>query len=104
MPVHVFGNICKIDKILKIAKKSSKFKPIKLIEDLTWDEFAKLNANVHNLQGIYPSVDYKRYYPDKESIAHIVGYISSNMNKSFDCIIFSKNINWIIRSYTSSIE
>ena len=66
-----------IRKILKIAKKSSKFKPIKLIEDLTWDEFAKLNANVHNLQGIYPSVDYKRYYPDKESIAHIVGYVSS---------------------------
>ena len=85
-----------IIKILKIAKKSSKFKPIKLIEDLTWDEFAKLNANVHNLQGIYPSVDYKRYYPDKDSIAHIVGYVSSlsedeAYNNPFSKYVFSKS-------------
>ena len=69
----------KIDiiKILETAKKSSKFKPIKLIENLTWSEFSKLNANVHKLQGIYPSVDFKRYYPGKEANAHLVGYVSS---------------------------
>ena len=69
----------KIDvrKILEIAKKSPKFKPIKLIENLTWDEFSKLNANTHKLQGIFPGVDYKRYYPAKEASAHLVGYVSS---------------------------
>ena len=66
-----------IRKILETAKKSSKFKPIKLIEDLTWEEFSKLNANAHRLQGIYPSVGYKRYYPGKEANAHLVGYVSS---------------------------
>ena len=49
-----------IKKILEVAKKSPKFKPIKLIDNLTWDEFSKLNANAHKLQGIFPSVDYKR--------------------------------------------
>ena len=66
-----------IKKILEVAKKTPKFKPIKLIDNLTWDEFSKLNANTHKLQGIFPGVDYKRYYPAKEASAHLVGYVSS---------------------------
>mgnify|MGYP001157118442 FL=1 len=73
-----------IKKILELAKKSPKFKPIKLIDNLTWDEFSKLNANAHKLQGIFPSVDYKRYYPTREASAHLVGYVSSlSENESY---------------------
>ena len=74
-----------IRKILTIAKKTPKFKPIKLIENLTWNEFSKLNANAHKLQGIFPSVDYKRFYPAKEASAHLVGYVSSlSENESYN--------------------
>jgi|TARA_B110000305_G_C19414044_1_gene627000 penicillin-binding protein 2 len=74
-----------IKKIIDLSKKFSKFKPIKLIENLTWDEFSKLNANVYNLMGIYPNVDFKRYYPKNESLAHLVGYVASlNKEESYN--------------------
>ena len=45
-----------ISKTLKKIKKSKKFVPIKLIDSLSWREFAKLNSNIHKLKGVYPVV------------------------------------------------
>ena len=66
-----------IPETIKRIKKSKKFVPIKLIDDLSWEDFAKLNSNIHKLKGVYPVVGFKRHYPKAESHAHLVGYVSS---------------------------
>tara|TARA_B100000401_G_scaffold438274_1_gene386183 strand:+ start:4728 stop:6611 length:1884 start_codon:yes stop_codon:yes gene_type:complete len=66
-----------VPETIKKIKKSKKFVPIKLIDNLAWEEFAQLNSNIHKLKGIYPVVGFRRYYPKSESHAHLVGYVSS---------------------------
>ena len=75
---HILPN-AKLDvsETIKRIKKSKKFVPIKLIDNLSWNEFAILNSNVHKLRGVYPVVGFKRYYPESESHAHLVGYVSA---------------------------
>ena len=75
---HVLpGAKLNIPETIKRIKKSKKFVPIKLIDDLSWEDFAKLNSNIHKLKGVYPVVGFKRHYPKAESHAHLVGYVSS---------------------------
>tara|TARA_B100000579_G_C22840362_1_gene861092 strand:+ start:820 stop:2703 length:1884 start_codon:yes stop_codon:yes gene_type:complete len=75
---HILPNAkLNVVETIKKIKKSKKFVPIKLIDNLSWAEFARLNSNIHKLKGIYPVVGFRRYYPRSESHAHLVGYVSA---------------------------
>ena len=79
-----------IYETIKRVKKSKRFVPIKLIDNLSWRDFAKLNSNIHKLKGVYPVVGFKRYYPKSESHAHLVGYISAIDEKEIKLNPFAK--------------
>ena len=79
-----------ISETIKRIKKSKKFVPIKLMDDLNWRDFAKLNSNIHKLKGVYPVVGFKRYYPKSDSHAHLVGYVSAIDEKEFYVNPFAK--------------
>ena len=53
-----------------------KFIPVGIIDDLTWEDFSKVNVNIHKLEGIYPQIGFKRFYPQGESHSHLIGYVS----------------------------
>ena len=99
-----------VPETIKRIKKSKKFVPIKLIDDLSWREFARLNSNIHKLKGVYPLVGFKRYYPKSESHAHLVGYISAIDEKEIYQNPFAKLNNaksgkiGIERSFDSSLR
>ena len=65
-----------IEKILKEVNSRKKFIPIGIIDDLTWEDFSKINVNIHKLEGIYPQIGFKRYYTQGESHSHLIGYVS----------------------------
>ncbi len=79
-----------IDKTIKKIKKSKKFVPVQIIDNLSWNEFAKLNSNLYQLKGVFPSVGYKRFYPEKDSHAHLLGYISDIAKEEYKENPFSK--------------
>ena len=79
-----------ISETIKRIKKSKKFVPIKLMDDLNWRDFAKLNSNIHKLKGVYPFVAFKRHYPKSDSHAHLVGYVSAIDEKEFYTNPFAK--------------
>ena len=79
-----------IDKTIKKIKKSKKFVPVQIIDNLSWDEFARLNSNLYQLKGVFPSVGYKRFYPEKDSHAHLLGYISDISKEEYQENPFSK--------------
>ena len=66
-------------KIAKIRKKQKEQKPWETVivsDNLSWSEFSRLNLLLHELDGIKPVVSLARLYPPKESVAHVVGYVS----------------------------
>ncbi len=66
-------------RIAKIRKKQKQQKPWETVivsDNLSWSEFSRLNLLLHELEGVKPVVSLARLYPPKESVAHVVGYVS----------------------------
>ncbi|MGV6838579.1 MAG: penicillin-binding protein 2 [Planktomarina sp.] len=55
--------------------KRSPFLPVTVTENLSWENFAKVAANAPVLPGITTDVGLSRTYPQKENLAHVVGYV-----------------------------
>ncbi|MBE9528099.1 MAG: penicillin-binding protein 2 [Proteobacteria bacterium] len=64
-----------IDKKLEKAKARPKFQPIRLKEDLSWEETVKVESYKFEIEGIFLEVAPKRQYLYNESIAHVLGYL-----------------------------
>ena len=64
-------------KVKKGLKRSRSFVPIKIKDNLSWEEVAKIQLKAPDLQGIYIDEGLSRDYPFGESMAHILGYVSS---------------------------
>ena len=68
----------------KIIKKKSQKKPwetIVISENLTWEQFVRLNHYLHNLVGAKPVLSISRNYPFGENYTHVLGYISEASEK-----------------------
>lgn len=64
-------------RILRSVKRQRAFLPVMVAENLDWETFARVNINIPNLPGIQPDMGITRFYPEKDLLAHIVGYVSS---------------------------
>ena len=64
-------------RILRAVKRQRAFLPVPVAENVDWETFAKVNINIPDLPGIQPDMGITRYYPEKDLLAHIVGYVSS---------------------------
>jgi len=63
-------------KIMRDVKRSPRFLPITVAEDLTWEQFAQVNINEPDLAGVQPDVGETRHYHYGSELAHVVGYVS----------------------------
>lgn len=66
-----------IQKVLKQTKKSPKFMPLEIKDNLTWEEVATVEVNMPDLPGLSVDVGEIRSYPFGEATAHIVGYVGA---------------------------
>ena len=64
-----------LEKARKELKRRSAFVPVTITENLPWRDFAKIAANAPALPGISTEVGLSRIYPQKKSLAHVVGYV-----------------------------
>ena len=63
----------------KIIKKKNQQKPWETLiisENLTWDQFSKVNFYLHELSGAKPVLSVARSYPFKENYTHVLGYVA----------------------------
>ena len=63
-------------RILKEIKQKRSFQPVRLKEDLSFEQMALVQLNIPELPGIAIEEGLMRVYPEKEKTAHIVGYVS----------------------------
>ncbi len=63
----------------ELINKKNKQKPWETLiisENLTWDEFSKINFYLHELSGARPVLTVGRNYPYNETYTHVLGYVS----------------------------
>ena len=64
----------KIEIIKELEKRRSNSSII-IVENLSWIEFKQVLVNLPSLPGIIPEVDLKRFYTQKDLLAHLLGYV-----------------------------
>lgn len=65
------------EELYEKIRRSSRFAQVLVAENLTWDEFADINANAPALRGVSPEIGLTRHYPEADLAAHIVGYVGA---------------------------
>ncbi len=63
----------------KIVKKKEQQKPWETLiisENLSWDQFSKVNFYLHELSGVKPVLSVARSYPLKANYTHVLGYVA----------------------------
>jgi penicillin-binding protein 2 len=67
----------KRQKVLHDIAQNKKFLPVPVAENLTWEEFARINLHLPYLQGVQPDVGETRDYPYGAGLSHMLGYVAS---------------------------
>ena len=63
-------------KVLREVGRKREFVPITVAENLTWEDFCRVNVHSPDLPGILPDVGETRHYPFGPQLAHLVGYVA----------------------------
>jgi penicillin-binding protein 2 len=66
-----------IQKVLKKARRSPKYAPLEVKDNLDWDEAARIHVNLPDLPGISIDEGEIRKYPMSNSCAHMIGYVGA---------------------------
>lgn len=71
-------------RVLRDASRRRSFMPITVVENLTWEQFARVNVNAPDIPGITPEVGETRFYPHYDTFSHVVGYVGSVSERDLD--------------------
>lgn len=70
-----------IQKVLAQAKKSPRYTPLEVADDLNWDEVSQVEVNISDLPGMSIDMGEVRHYPFADATAHIIGYVGAATEK-----------------------
>ena len=82
------------NNLIKRLKKRKPWEPIIISENLSWEEFSKLNLFLHEVQGIKPVVSVARKYKNNDgSSSHLTGYVSDISVKDLENSELLREVN-----------
>ncbi len=64
-----------VSEVLRDAKRSRSFLPVIVSENVSWNDFARVNTQLADLPGVYPDVGPSRFYPAARVGSPVVGYV-----------------------------
>ena len=64
------------EEIIKQKKKQIAWETLIVSENLTWEQFTKVNYFLHDLAGATPVLSVSRDYPFNDNYTHVLGYVS----------------------------
>jgi penicillin-binding protein 2 len=64
-------------RIMREIRRRGVFTPVEIKDNLSWDDFSKINFELPHLGGMLPDVGETRDYPLGESSAFVVGYVGA---------------------------
>src|ERR1700759_3464212 len=63
--------------VLQTIAQNKKFMPVPVAENLSWEEFSRINLHLPYLPGVQPDVGETRDYPYDLEMVHILGYVAA---------------------------
>ncbi len=76
-------------RILKKKKEIKSWETLIVANNLTWENFSKINNNLYDLNGVKPVISISRNYPYGEYYTHLLGYVSQANEQD---ILLNENI------------
>ena len=64
-------------RIAQTIAENKKFVPVPVAENLSWEEFSRINMHLPYLPGVQPDVGESRDYPYADAMVHILGYVAA---------------------------
>jgi penicillin-binding protein 2 len=64
-------------RVLRDIAANKKFVPVPVAENLSWEEFARINMHLPYLSGVQPDVGQTRDYPFGAEMVHVLGYVGA---------------------------
>ncbi|PJI42339.1 penicillin-binding protein 2 [Ferrovibrio sp.] len=64
-------------RVKREIERRRKFVPVVVAENLSWDDFAKVNLHSPDLPGVQLDVGETRDYPYVQTFSHVVGYVGA---------------------------
>ena len=77
------------EKIIKQKNQQKPWETLIVSNNLTWEQFSKINYYLYDLVGAKPVMSVSRNYPFNESYAHVLGYVSEASEKD---ILSNENV------------
>ena len=65
-----------LNELIKQKNRKKPWETLIVSENLSWDDFSKINFYLHELSGAKPVISLGRNYPYNESYSHVLGYVS----------------------------
>ncbi len=78
-----------VQKIIKKKNEIKSWETIVVSDNLSWEQFSKVNNYLHDLVGVKTVLSISRIYPFEENYTHVLGYVSQANEKD---IINNENI------------
>ncbi|MEM9495255.1 MAG: penicillin-binding protein 2 [Pseudomonadota bacterium] len=64
-------------RILREIRRRGAFTPVEIKDNLSWDDFSKVNFKLPHLAGVLPDVGETRDYPRGAASAFVIGYVGA---------------------------
>ncbi|HVZ28022.1 MAG TPA: penicillin-binding protein 2 [Rhizomicrobium sp.] len=64
-------------RIAQTIAENKKFVPVPVAENLSWEQFSRINMHLPYLPGVQPDVGETRDYPFGDAMVHVLGYVAS---------------------------
>jgi penicillin-binding protein 2 len=65
------------ERVQKEVRRRRSFVPVTVRENLNWEEMARIQVNAPDLPGVVVDEGLTRFYPQTQTAAHVLGYVSS---------------------------
>ncbi len=88
--IALISSILGLDKNLLMktytesSKKRTRFEHTLVLSDITFEQVAKIESNMLFLPGVSIQTNARRFYPEADAFAHILGYVAEASEKDMD--------------------
>lgn len=71
-------------KLLRDIEATPRYVPAMVAQDITWEEFSRVNARLPELPGLTADMGETRVYPYAGAFAHVVGYVGKINDREYE--------------------
>ena len=72
------------ERVRRTARKQPGFEPVVVLDDMSWDEMARLSLAIAEREGIFTNAAQRRIYPLGAAAAHAIGYVGRVSQKDLE--------------------